>query len=164
MHGRASQLASCVITYILALGVAFIMLRIEWLNVEAGSKLPSREYRDGDPAEGCVTWRSSILIDEEMWRRSRGPRDADYQPLSRPLTPAEQIRMRSDIRQAQANNALRDFVGTAGLLQYLLVPLLVIASAWVFRAKGARYALLPLGIAIAAGVLMFYRAYFSSLG
>jgi hypothetical protein len=72
--------------------------------------------------------------------------------------------MLSDIRREQANNTLLDFVGTAGLLQYILAPALAVASIAVIRMKGLRYGLVPLVVAASAGSLMLYRAYFTSLG
>jgi hypothetical protein len=150
----------CIVTYVLAIVVVFVMVRIEWLNVEAGGRLPSREYRDGNPAEGVVTWRSCSITTETGWRRfSRIDK-----PLEQPLTPAERSQMVSDIHKEQSNNALLAFVETAGLLQYILVPMLVVLSLTIVGLNGWRYGGIPLIAGTAAGVVMFYRSYFTSLG
>ena len=144
--------------------VAFVALRIEWLNVQAGGLLPNHEYVDGNPAEGCVEWTESPFINEAAWRRSFGPRDADFQPVNRLLTPAENAQMRSDIHRQQASNSVLELLGTVGLAQYLLVPALLVMSIVVIVRDGARRGLPGLVVALAAGVLMIYRSYFSSLG
>jgi len=153
-----------IVAYILAAVVAAIALRIEWLNVQAGGALPSREYFDNNPAEGCVEWRESIFTNEANWRSFFGPRGADGEPLNRPLTSAENAQMRSDIHRQQARNSLRELLETAGLAQYLLVPALLVMSIVVIVRDGPRRGLPPLVMALAAGVLMIYRSYFSSLG
>lgn len=149
---------------LLTIIVAFICLRIESLNIAAGGRLPNREYRDNDPSEGPVEWRHSAITSEADWRRRNGPKDENLNPVDRPLTPAESARMSADIRREQANNSLLDFVGAAGLLQYILVPLLAVASMLVIYVKGVRYGIASLVVAVSAGALIFSRAYFTSLG
>jgi len=151
------HLRSSIHIYALAAVVAFITLRIEWLNAESGGRLPNREYFNNDPAQVTVKWRAGPPVVESEWRRRNGIDD-------RPLTVAEQSQLDSESRRERANNSLRDFVGSAGLLQYLLAPALVVASLMTIGAKGVRYGIVPLGVGIAAGVMMFWRTYFTSLG
>jgi hypothetical protein len=94
---------------------------------------------------------------ESEWCRHDGLDD-------RPLTIAEQSQLDSENRRERANNSLHVFMRTAGLLQYLLAPAPVVASLVMIGAKGFRYGIVPLGVGIAAGVMMFWRAYFTSLG
>ena len=155
-----------IATYAAALLVLLIAVRIEVLNNRAGGMLPNREYRNNDPEQGVVKWRQSIWTDEEMWRRVFL---SDENSNERPLTPAEQARMEQDIRNARINNELRWFVSSAGLLQYLLVPLVIMLSGKLIlrrpRSPGRiLQGAVPLAVGIGAGILMLYRAYFTSLG
>ena len=154
------------ITYAIALLALLIAVRIEVLNNRAGGMLPNREYRNNDPEQGVVKWRQSIWIDEQMWRRVFL---SDENSDERPLTPAEQARMEQDIRNARINNELRWFVSSAGLLQYLLAPLVIMLSGRLMlrRPRSLKRILLgalPLAIGIGAGILMLHRAYCTSLG
>ena len=67
-----------------------------------------------------------------------------------------------------SRDQLRGLVQTFGLLQYLLAPLLFIASMMVYLySKGSRVrtpAMLSMAVAVIAIVLAFYRGYYSSLG
>ena len=159
MRHRALVTWTCILT----LAVAFIMLRIEWLNRRAGGCLPITEFRNDDPAAGPVTWRTSPFTNEARWREWLGPKDAQDTPVDRPLTPSEQAQMQSDIRKASANNELLTFAQTAGLAQYLLAPILIIASLAVIRIVGLRYGIVPLLVGTIAAALMIYRAYYMSL-
>jgi hypothetical protein len=150
--------ALCIFSYIVAAAAMSIMLRIEHLNARAGGRLPNREHRDNDPAQANVKWRTSALsVVEQAWRRNHANAD-------RPLTRAQQMELDSELRRAQANNALHDFVASAGLLQYLLAPAVVALGIVLIRAKRVRCALLPLAAGIVACVMMLWRGYFSSLG
>ncbi len=158
-----------IVTYALAAIVAFIAIRIEVLNTQAGGMLPNREYRNSDPKQGVVTWRHSPVINERLWRRFLGPRDANGEPVTRPLTASDKEQMRQDIRRGRANNRLLGFVETAGVLQYLLVPVLFVLSLVLLArrkpsCRGVLVAALPLCVSIAACAFMLYRAYFPSLG
>lgn len=160
---RRRRVLRLVIGYALALLVAFIAVRIELLNHAAGSILPNHEYVNNDPAEGPTKWRQSPFTTEARWRQQY-VRDLAGQPTTRPLTPAECLQMGTDVSRGQANNQLRDFVETAGLLQYLLVPLLVATAVLVLRGDRPRLALPLIMVALVAAALMFHRAYFTSLG
>lgn len=152
-----------IVCYTLALAVTIIMVRIEWLNAEAGGVLPMREYRNQDPSEGVVRWRTSTVTTEAAWRQYHGPRDSDYRPVQRPLTAAEVAQMETEFRQAKANNALLRFVEWAGLIQYPLVPVLVGYSILIMRRRGVRHGMAPLFVGILGGVCMVYWGYFTSL-
>jgi hypothetical protein len=156
----------CISAYLLALTMAFIAVRIEWLNARAGGVLPNREYFDSNPNDGVVEWRYSPFTTEDFWRRNQARTNAEsrLRLLNGPLTDTEQRQMYSDVKEARARNDLLDFLESAGLLQYLLVPLVLGISFIVMRVKRRRLAIPPLICAVAAGVLMLYRGYFTSLG
>ena len=164
MHGKLKTA-----TLVIAAIVAFISVQIEVLNVRAGGPLPNREYYGGDPRRGVVKWRLSPWTNERSWRTAFGPRDEQGKPSDRPLTADEQARMDRDITHALAHNRLRSFVSSAGLLQYVLVPLLAVLSITMMLRKPRSVGqvvtgAVPLFVAIGAGILMFSRAYFTSLG
>ena len=87
---------------------------------------------------------------------------------TRTLTPAESALMRAEVRANVANDDLRDLVSTGGLLQYLLVPALLVCSLQLFRHRESRLHVLVATAsflsAAACGGVLFHRSYFSSLG
>jgi len=164
---KRSTTVLIIFSFLLSLFSAFVCVWVELLNSECGA-LPIQERRDGDPANGPVKWRSSIIVDESMWRefvlRSEYPEYEDH--ATRPLTEAQRQEMEKTVAKALANNRLRDFVGSAGLLQYLLVPtLLILSVVGLLRAGSTRLAFVfPLIVALICGWRMFHLAYFTSLG
>ena len=150
-----------VILYLLAFVVAFIAARVEYLNAAAGHYLPRNDPRD------VGKWRTTFL-NEERWRRLYGPRDTAGAPVVRDLTPDERRQMESDIARMDANDRLRDWVRSAGLLQYLLLPILIMATLAATSARLTRrriLAILPIAAVIVfASASLWYRGYFSSLG
>ena len=108
-----------ILQFVFAALAVFICARIEWLNYIAGWPLPNREYRNNDPREGTVKWRE-FLTDRAMIARMKG--------LSEPLTAEQEAAVEKTQRRFIANNTLRTFVGTVGLLQYLVVPCLTYFS------------------------------------
>ena len=72
------------------------------------------------------------------------------------------------LAREEANDKLRTFVGTFGLLQYPLVICLfigaLVAAAIAKRANLRLLYLPPLLVAVVCGAFMFYREYFTSLG
>ena len=145
--------------YMIAIVVAAIAIRLEWMNHEAGGILPRTEYRNNDPAEGLVKWRAGIAS-EKFWRMSHlGEAEQD-----RELTPAEHTQMTDDIRRIAANSSLRSAVRTFGFLQYPLVAILVAISIAIMKKSDWRIAMPLCAIALTATILMFYRGYFTSLG
>lgn len=83
--------------------------------------------------------------------------------------PTEQVEMATSIRRARASNTLLGVVSTWGLAQYLLAPatLIMAVPALLDPRIQRRMRLLAATcacVATAAGVLMFYRAYYPSLG
>lgn len=146
--------------------VGITAVRIEILNRQAGAILPAREFTSDS---GHARWRQSLATNEARWRELHGPRDPDGQPASRALTPTEQAEIATSIRRAQASNTLLGVVSTWGLAQYLLVPATIILAVTVLLDPRIQRRMRLLAaacacIAIAAGVLMFYRAYYPSLG
>lgn len=152
---------SLILLYALALITGFIAARVEYLNVAAGSYLPRNHPLD------VGKWRA-MPLDEARWRQAYGPQDASGAPVTRDLTPAERQQMQANIARMDANARLRDWVSSAGLLQYPLLAVLGIASLRAFCAGPTRrqlLALLPVAILfILAAASLWYRGYFSSLG
>ena len=148
----------------LLLAVVSIAARIEVLNHRAGGVLPRAEYRNSDPAQGLVKWRTSPITTPERWREASGPRDAKGVPIDRSLTHTERREMEKTIAQNRANNQLREIVGTFGLLQYPLVAVLLTAGACRVLGRRRYTGGAMLLAAVGAGGLMIYRGYFSSLG
>ena len=150
-----------VILYLLALVVAVIAARAEYLNAAAGHYLPRNNPRD------VGKWRTTFL-NEERWRRLYGPRDEAGAPVVRELTADERRQMESDIARKDANDRLRDGVRSAGLLQYLLLPALIIATLAAFSAgptSRRSLALLPIvAVILFASASLWYRGYLLSLG
>jgi hypothetical protein len=153
-HGRL------IILYVLAIAVGVIAARVEYLNAAAGHYLPRTNPRD------IGKWRTTFL-DEARWRRLYGPRDDSGVPVVRDLAPEERRQMRSDIARMDANERLRDWVRSAGLLQYLLLPALVISTAAAIAARPTRRRIVALAPVVAvivfASASLWYRAYLSSL-
>ncbi len=158
-----------VITYLIALIMSFICIRIEILNRESGYRLPNREFYNDNQDNGPVKWRESPITTEKRWRQVRGPRNEDGSPAERELTSSEKYHMECEISGAKANNALLEFVSSAGLLQYILVPLTFFLSFALYtrlpvQKRRILIAFPPMFLAILCGILMLYRGYFTSLG
>ncbi len=158
--------AARILGIIATLSVIGIAGTIEALNVRAGGILPKHsEYRNGDPIQGLVRWRYSPFTSEKNWLRFRGPRTPDGTPVSRPLSASERSQMELEIRNARAENNLLRVVSSVGLLQYLLVPTLLVLTLanWPAKSKIA-WATVQLVVAFCGAFLMLYRGYYSSLG
>ena len=148
---------------IVGIFVVSTCLYIEYLNSLCGA-LPNQEWYNGDPANGPVKWRGSTMTDEPVWRMIHLQEFADYE--TRSLTESQRSAMNAGIKRAIANNALRGFVASWGLLQYLAIPLLVILSITGLRYAGRVRAIssLALCLALVTGWRLYALAYFSSLG
>ena len=114
---------------LLAAFVLYTSLRIEYLNIRAGSYLP-RQNRKTDGTFSDGKWRISS--------------------------------------EHNARDRLRETVGTFGLAQYLLVPLLLALSIFTFFKTRSRWVrMVATGccvIALFALTMLYYRGYYSSLG
>ena len=148
------------ILYALTISVAVIAVRVEYLNAKLGYYLPRTDPRDAG------TWRSRHL-NEDRWRHYYGPRDESGTPLYRELTSDKRRQMQYDIAREDTNDRLRSWVSTAGLLQYLLLPCLVVAAIVATASKWSKtrlFAMLPVFVVIVlASASLWYRSYFSSL-
>ena len=118
-----------LVILLLASFTLYTALRIEYLNVRAGSYLPRRDRNtDGTFSEG-------------MWRISS---------------------------EDSARDRLRQTVGTFGVAQYLVVPLLLALSLFQgFKSRAWWMRTIAIGcclIGLFALTLMYYRGYYSSLG
>ena len=157
-----------VILYALAAWIAFVAIRIEVLTKAAGFTLPIGEAMSrGREHGGSGRWRASRM-DESLWREFY-IQDADGQPISRPLTPAETAQMTRHIARANANADLYDFVHYFGwALQYVVVfVVLLLSIGWIFETRPRRglviLYLIPSLVAAAGGFLAVNRGYFTSV-
>lgn len=153
-----------IIIYLLTLVISSICLRIEWLNYQAGGRLPNREYRNGNPEEGVVKWRESPFTSERAWRYFMLRENKE-----RKLSAKEQIEMEKAVSASVANNKLRGFVSSFGLLQYLFITITLILGIRLLvqrqKYRGKIWlSIPPICIAIACWMIAFYRCYFTSLG
>lgn len=148
--------------FALALLVATTCLRIEILNAQLGYYMP----RENDADWGISRWRKSTAIDEKAWIRMQSRFDSSIE--NRPLTSQEQEEMRNYIKWAKANNDLRDLVEGLGLLQYLLIPILIVISVILIKRNNPKtyriLAFMSMLLGLISGFLVFYRGYFESLG
>ncbi len=146
-----------------------ICLYIEHLNIKAGSILPRKEYRNNDPSQGMIKWRSSAITDEKSWRKAFGPEDESGVPVKRNLYEQELTEMKRYIDRIKSNNKLRDFISSFGLMQYCLVPIAALWSIYIIFSKRHKRkmkiaATVSLIIALGCGYMAHYRSYFGSLG
>ena len=156
---RNRPLVPLVICLVVAPAAVLICLRIEMLNSRAGHILPRTERGK---------WRVSFVQSEASWRRLQSQQDKDATWATRTLTSIERAQMQAEVDANVAGGELRDLVSTAGLLQYLLVPVLLLSSLRLFRTSRSRahicIATAALASAAACGAMAFHRAYFTSLG
>ena len=147
----------------LAVCASTITTYIEVLNTRADGFLPRTLPEHGNPK-----WRARFYDTEARWRSILGPKDEQWEPVTRPLTSAEQDKMHEDIAHAKAMNDLRGAVEGLGLWNYLLVPALLGVALSLLPCSRRPIAklsvLLLLGIGLTAGGVMFYRGYFTSIG
>lgn len=149
-----------ILLYTLAIVVAFIAGRVEYLNAAAGYRLPRGP-------DDLGKWRASSL-NEERWRQFHGPRDESGTLVVRDLTANERRQMESEIAREDANGRLRDWVRSAGLLQYLLLPALVFFTLVIVATKPTRRQIVAIApvivVIIYASMSLLYRSYYFSLG
>ncbi len=152
---------------LLTLFSTVVCLRVEFLNARCGA-LPNEEWYNGDPANGPVKWRSSIVTTEARWREAvlalEHPEYEDY--ATRELTDAQRLEMEKTVASMRANNQLRSLVGSWGLLQYLAVPILLVLSvaALVRRDRSRWLFAVSLVLGLVCGWRVLHLAYFTSLG
>ncbi len=139
----------------------FTALRIEWYNAHALTKLPV------PPDSG--KWRAASTAGlsakfESMYRYERNlPEDV-------PLTSIQQAEFdtlfKRRIELLDLDGDFRDFIGSFGLLQYLLVPTLFFLGIYtgLSSPQRNRFAISFALIAALCGLLMLYRNYVGSLG
>lgn len=144
---------------VLAPLMTFTCVRIEILNARVGGILPRTSGGK---------WRAPYERDEVRWRRLHAEITGDPTVETRPLTSDEAELMRVEVQHAQAGAALRDIVGTWGLLQYPVVLVMLISSVGLLAEGRSRrwvtLACVLLVATLACGGLMIHRAYFTSLG
>lgn len=160
----------------LAIALALIALqtaiRIEWLNHAAGGFLP----RKAEPTGYLSKWRARMWTTPDQWLARFGPRDERGRPVDRPLTVEETARMHAGIERANRLNHLRNVVGSWGVAQHVIVPLMMmLAIAKILRGDpesiiarsspaDRKVAGVLFGLGCVLAILMFYRGYWSSLG
>ncbi|HQY89693.1 MAG TPA: hypothetical protein PK402_13655 [Tepidisphaeraceae bacterium] len=149
-----------VMTCLLAFVVGGIALRIEILNAQVGFYLPRGPDDVGK-------WRVSPINDDFIRRYMRLV-DADGNTLTRELSGPEKVQAQAIAKKEKANSELRAWVGSAGLLQYLLLPALMISTLISFASKPSNKAaavlILIMIVNVGAAISLFYRDYLGSLG
>ena len=138
---------------VLTVLVCCLWTRAEVLNARAGYVLPV------DPPTGNGKWRIALGETEEEWKRFNKPLDETGK--ARPYTQAELDRMRSEVANTSALNALNRYVRSILILVYLVPPVvivwsLVIATGPVPIRQRLAAVVLAL-IALACAVLVQYR-------
>lgn len=108
--GAAFVLAVAIIGAVVSVLIA---VRIEWLNLQAGSYLPRQDYTEG----GNPKWRLSAATSERVWRMLHG--------VEGELTAGQFQRMQRDTESARRRGRLYSAVSTIGLLQYPLAFTLI---------------------------------------
>jgi hypothetical protein len=151
-----------ILAAILTLIACLICIRIEVLNHQAGGPLPrSKKEIQGE-------WRPRIPTTENSWRKSQFRETLDNDYLTRELSGIERLAMSKAIEQNKRTNRLIYSLRSIGLLQYFVCPLAIVvaASATVrFRRKRLVMNLAAiLAVDIVVYILMFFRAYYTSLG
>lgn len=145
---------------VLTIAVGVIAGRVECVNAMAGNRLPRTHPLD------VGKWRT-MGMNESRWKRMYGPRDTEGHPVARPLTDGERRQMDQDIARMNAESSLRDWVGGVGLLQYILLPALVIMllQALAHQPKRAKLVqLIPtIAVVLFAAASLWHRGYLSSL-
>lgn len=153
---------------LLALLVGSTAIRIEIANASAGGRLP-RDVEGIREVGGNPKWRVS-RESEDYWVRwllDAQNGDRDTATLKATLSQEQLGELDRIVTQAKANNHLRRLT-FAGLQQYLYVPILLVLAlglAWAYR-PGLIYSvvcLLCVLVAVVAGGLAWYRAYFTSV-
>jgi hypothetical protein len=139
--------------------IAFVPVRVEVFNqrMPVGWRMP---------CVGGGEWRSNPFIDEASWRKLKLSSSGDPMWETRALTPSEAAAMRAEVADAKANDACRDWVASAGLLQYILAPVVFFVGLYwlATKSKPERWVGLIM-IVVATGALWhaLSRAYLSSL-
>lgn len=168
----------CFVCVMLTAIVAHTALRIELLKARCNYYLPRTAIDDGHPKwrvaapESVRHWIDREIANERHARfKQEHPdeqgRDSD-QFVGPPYTSVEQQMIDTAMTENQQQNALRNWVSTFGLLQYVLAPLTLCLSLACLRVC-QNSVMRPLAVACAISTVaaigsMIYRGYFKSLG
>jgi len=143
----------------------YTCIRIEVFNIRAGGYLP----REDDADWGISEWREMAQSARRRDMEDQFRKEAQSQGRAFANTPEQEAQIIKAIEHDKENSAFRDFVGSFGLMQYIVAPIafyiaiLLVTSKSVPKSK--RF--VAGGMCLLSGaciVLMFYRGYFSSLG
>jgi hypothetical protein len=133
---------------------------IEQLNIRCGSILPNRDVIDG----GSKEWRYSPT-GEQIYRLSVLRQEPASASFSVPLTIQQKEEYQAWRKISMRHNHLHDTVETAGLLQYILVPMGLLLTALRIRNHGWHWIYsIPIVMFGIAGWRMLALSYFTSLG
>ena len=172
-HHVSFLLYACITTVVIT-----ICLRIEQLNAEAGDFLPrtesgnyNRKWRvAADVAEQRAIEKQVMLMRMKEYYRENPDAGClkETEIMRMPFNADETAYFNREWKRHKAMSALNEWV-TIGLLQYVLVPASIIWSVHVIKSRTSPkvYRLVAIAFAVistAAGVMMFYRGYFTSLG
>ncbi|HEY4261366.1 MAG TPA: hypothetical protein VGM98_14460 [Schlesneria sp.] len=158
--------------------VVHTCVRIEVLNARYGYYLPRTDFGSGNPKWRVADEKLFRLREEMMIARSR---QEDYQAAhpdegfpdesafkGPPYSVAEQATIDAEVDHNRRNSTLRAWVGSMGLLQYVLAPAALFWSLDIVvsdRLRGRRVVAGLCGLLnLICIALMYYRGYWSSLG
>lgn len=162
---------------ILTAVVVHTCIRIEVLNASSGFYLPRKDHGDGNRKWRVASEKATRL---DIERRIAIERQENLLPVhpgsdqllesstaELPYTAMESEMIASALDESRCNSALRDWVSSVGILQYLLAPAALLWSVQIAITNGYRRQRI-LGAACGAlnlicVALMFFRGYWSSL-
>ena len=163
-HGGVTRVFTAALCLLATALATYVCLRIEVLNLRAGSLLP----RQADAAGHLPKWRlgNERAIRRHMidgYRRESGHDGPQFN-----LTASQQRQIDEAVERAVCEEALRRFVSTWGLAQHVIAPTalaLCILVALIWRTRRtlvlASIAACPIVWALA---MMMHRRYLLSLG
>jgi hypothetical protein len=158
--------------------VVHTCVRIEVLNARYGAYLPRTDFGSGNPKWRVADEKLVRLHEELMIARSR---QADFEAAhpdeeipdetafrGQPYSPTELATIDAEVDHSRRNSTLRAWVGSMGLLLYVLAPAALLWSLDIVvsdRSRGRRlFAGLCGLLNLVCIALMYYRGYWSSLG
>lgn len=158
--------------------VVHTCIRIEVLNAGCGYYLPRTDFESGNPRWRVAAEKAARLDIERRIAIERQMEFFTIHPEKRhldeaafrgpPYSAAETALLASELDENRRRSALRAWVGGMGILQYLLAPAAVLWAVQISSTGRSCCQRLLAGTCVLLNLiciaLMFYRAYWSSLG
>ena len=167
----------CGFSTILTVAACVTCVRIETLNHRLGGVLPRQEINGGIPKWRGASGRVFREATEARLRQDRlahldgddDRTDAQLRAiLDQPLTQREKTELDELCHRNDLEASLYGWLTTMGMLQYAILPLALASSLWCLLRAQSRwrraYSSVLIFSCLICVVLLFHRAYFSSLG